>query len=102
MFLKIMPAPASAASWEFYSDSFFFQCCSFFFFLFIFFLLLFTKYHRVWTVFCYLAYRMRWILQTFKAIFVTGGVKGWEALLLSFASIWGALLNTGQTGTRYF
>lgn len=49
MFLKIMPAPASAASWEFYSDSFFFQFCSFFFFLF-FSLLLFTKYHRVWTV----------------------------------------------------
>lgn len=49
-----------------------------------------------------LLYGMRWISQTFKAILVTGGTKGGEALLLSSASIWAAPLNAGKTGTRYF
>lgn len=55
MFLKILPAPASAASRDLRSESFFLQFCSFFFFLFIFSLLLFTKYRRVRTVFHHLA-----------------------------------------------
>lgn len=97
-----MPAPASAASWEFCSDSFFFQFCSFFFFLLIFFFLSSIYQISLSLDGFLLLYRMRWISQTFKAIFVTGGTKGGEALLLSFASIWAAPLNTGKTDTRYF
>lgn len=44
MFLKIMPAQASAPPWDFCSESLFSQFLSFFPFIFLF-LLLFTKYH---------------------------------------------------------